>query len=99
MPNLANQYSTENPGNSTTGVVGGGIAFGFVANLIRILNDSGSAVYINIGTSSRTTAGHRTCASEALEICGAPTACLGWGTTSTTTSTAGAPIRISAWGL
>ena len=92
----ANQYSTENSlGSTDPAQQAPGILFGFRASKVLVLNDKAAPVYVSLGSTAGSTAGHRTCAGESLEFLGSQVEAIG--IASTTTST-GTNVRVSAWG-
>lgn len=95
MPQMSNQYASENPVYSTAGTASTGHEFGFVATALRVANDKASPVYVSLNTLTGSTNGHRTCAGESWTLTGVATGGIGLASTTTSTGTA---VRVAAWG-
>lgn len=86
----AKSYSTENPVSAATGLL-----FGFRASRVLIRNDKATPVYVSLGSTAGSTAGHRTCSGESEEWLGSQVESIGLASTTTSTGT---NVRVSAWG-
>lgn len=103
MPILAaNQYSTERILATSAPDQGLGIAFGFVASLVRITNLAAVPIRVTLAsTSPATTDDPEILPGGVLHVSGILTSKCGVSTTSTTTSTGddGHRVTVAAWGL
>lgn len=93
-----NQYNSEDNIYSTvTSTASGntGFAFGFQANRVQVYNDKATPVYVLFNSTTGSTAGHRTCASENILVEGQPMIACAIGSTTTTTAT---NVRVLALG-
>ena len=93
-----NQFQSEDCIYSTaTSTASGntGFAFGFRAVRVQIYNDKATPVYVTWNSTTGSTGGHRTCASESILIDGMPTVGCAIGSTTTTTAT---NVRVLALG-
>jgi len=103
VTNFANQHSTEVVLFSTeaTGGAGVGVAFGFDANTVRVVNHGGVPIEVNLNSTAFGTTGDPELSPfSTLHVSGVNVAGLGLMTSSTTSSTGsdGHRVTVSAWG-
>lgn len=82
---------------STTG--SGGVAFGFNAAHVKLINDGAGAMFVDLqSTSGATTDDYQLSSGETLELRGVGAGLFGAAFKSSAASTAGPSIRVGAWG-